>query len=183
MPPKGDSLLFLANSWDAIEQKLQDNAESIEAIYLVIGPGALTGVRVGVGFATSLAYGLSLPVMPISSLQLSAYLAHARYHVNHCVVLRDARMGEYYYGEYQLNQQGISVVNEGILPHDQLHTLPDLPMFLDPCAKQVPDHVALLERMTENECHHALDYLAQTIASIPALAVKPIYWRPSVLKS
>ena len=107
MPPKGDSLLFLANAWDTIEQKLQDNAESIEVICLVIGPGALTGVRVGVGFATSLAYGLSLPVIPISSLQLSAYLAHARYHVNHCVVLRDARMGEYYYGEYQLNQQGI----------------------------------------------------------------------------
>lgn len=49
--------------------------ESLEKIVVAHGPGSYTGVRVGVTTAKTMAWGLDIPVYPISSLEALAYNA------------------------------------------------------------------------------------------------------------
>lgn len=44
-------------------------AEALEAVAVVTGPGAFTGLRVGVAFATAFAEARDLPVVPVSSYE------------------------------------------------------------------------------------------------------------------
>ncbi len=66
------------------------------------GPGAFTGLRIAAGVTQGLALGAGLPVMPVSSL---AALAHQAWRVNaarQVLAALDARMGEVYYGGFQV---------------------------------------------------------------------------------
>lgn len=60
------------------------------------GPGGFTGLRLSCGVVQGLAYGLDLPVVPVSSLEALA-LAAASPHVWTCL---DARMNEIYCAAY-----------------------------------------------------------------------------------
>lgn len=60
------------------------------------GPGGFTGLRLSCGVVQGLAYGLDLPVLPVSSLEALA-LAAATPHVWTCL---DARMNEIYCAAY-----------------------------------------------------------------------------------
>lgn len=71
------------------------------------GPGGFTGLRVACGVAQGIAFGLGLPVIPVSSLLTVAVRAHHGMDVhksdqNACyLVVQDARMGEAYLAAYQ----------------------------------------------------------------------------------
>lgn len=69
----------------------------LNAIAFGKGPGAFTGLRVGVGVAQGLAFAHDLPVIPVSSL---ASLAQGQ-QGDHILVALDARMGQVYWGAYQ----------------------------------------------------------------------------------
>ena len=70
---------------------------SLDGIAASIGPGAFTGVRITVAVAQGLAFGLDLPVVPVTTLEALALqiLDEARCPVVACL---DARMGEVYWG-------------------------------------------------------------------------------------
>ncbi len=71
------------------------------------GPGAFTGVRIGVGVAQGLAFGAELPVLPVSTLAaLAQQAARTRGHTAFLSAI-DARMDEVYFAPYRLGDDGL----------------------------------------------------------------------------
>ncbi|MBT7306628.1 MAG: tRNA (adenosine(37)-N6)-threonylcarbamoyltransferase complex dimerization subunit type 1 TsaB [Gammaproteobacteria bacterium] len=81
--------------------------QQLDAIAFDRGPGSFTGLRITAGVVQGLAYGADLPVIPVSSLATLA-LGHFRAHQQrNILVAMDARMGEVYWGCYQINASGV----------------------------------------------------------------------------
>ena len=70
---------------------------ALDAIAVGRGPGAFTGVRLGVAIAQGIALALDLPVAPVSTL--AALAAPAR--GDRILAAIDARMGEVYLGAFE----------------------------------------------------------------------------------
>jgi tRNA threonylcarbamoyladenosine biosynthesis protein TsaB len=78
---------------------------ALDAIAVGRGPGAFTGVRLGVSLAQGMALGLDLPVITISSLAALALEAPAEDGAAILAVI-DARMGEIYAASYRRDDNG-----------------------------------------------------------------------------
>ncbi len=74
--------------------------DECDAIAFDRGPGSFTGIRIGVGVAQGLAYGKTLPLVPVSSLQALALGCDGEY-AEWVAVAIDARMGQIYWACYQ----------------------------------------------------------------------------------
>jgi len=79
---------------------------SLDVIAVGIGPGAFTGVRLGVAVVQGLATAAKLPVLPVASLdavasQLVLKPAFISSGAKSFVIAIDARMGEVYWAKYQ----------------------------------------------------------------------------------
>jgi tRNA threonylcarbamoyladenosine biosynthesis protein TsaB len=79
----------------------------LHAIAVGIGPGAFTGVRLGLSLAQGMALALGIPLIPLSTL---AIIAQAQTHDGPIAVLMDARMGECYVGFYQKTDGVVSAI-------------------------------------------------------------------------
>ena len=80
---------------------------SLDAIAIGIGPGAFTGVRLGVAAVQGLATAAKLPVLPVVSLdaiacQLTETSAFISSRAQSLVIAVDARMGEVYWARYKV---------------------------------------------------------------------------------
>ena len=109
---------------DSLLSEAQLSLKQLDAIGFGQGPGAFTGVRIATGVAQGLAFSANLPVIPVSSL---AALAHGvKNNADHIIAAIDARMGEIYYGVYQINDHGIVEIlgEEHVCSPDQI-TIPD----------------------------------------------------------
>lgn len=76
--------------------RLQD----VDAIAVGQGPGAFTGIRIGVGVAQGLAMAADKPVITLSTLAALAQQAYAQHGAVQVLAALDARMGEVYWGQY-----------------------------------------------------------------------------------
>lgn len=77
--------------------------KQLDAIIVSQGPGSFTGVRIGASMAQGLAFSCDLPLVQVSTLAALAQ-ATARLHgAKHALPAIDARMGEVYWGTYQLH--------------------------------------------------------------------------------
>lgn len=66
------------------------------------GPGAFTGLRIGVSVAQGLGFGAKVPLCAVSSLAIvAAEVLHENHGATVCVA-QDARMGEVYTGRFRL---------------------------------------------------------------------------------
>lgn len=81
--------------------------KQLDGIAVGRGPGAFTGVRLGVSVAQGLAFALDLPVMPVSSL--AALAMQAPDDDAGILALIDARMGEVYAGAFKRGADGLVV--------------------------------------------------------------------------
>lgn len=78
----------------------------LDAVVVGRGPGAFTGIRIGMGVAQGLALAAGKPVIAVSTLAALAQEAGVRQGASHVLAALDARMGEVYWGRYVL-QDGI----------------------------------------------------------------------------
>lgn len=83
-----------------IDELLKKNSldiKSIDTIFVAVGPGSFTGIRVGVTFAKVMAWTLQKKVIPFSSLEL---MATTDINTKLIVPLIDARRGYVFAGIY-----------------------------------------------------------------------------------
>jgi tRNA threonylcarbamoyladenosine biosynthesis protein TsaB len=76
----------------------------IDGIAFGAGPGGFTGLRLACGVAQGLAWGLDLPVLPVSTLEALA-LASGEHQVWACL---DARMNEVYAAAYRVEGNAVT---------------------------------------------------------------------------
>jgi tRNA threonylcarbamoyladenosine biosynthesis protein TsaB len=69
----------------------------LDGIAASVGPGAFTGVRIGVSVAQGLAFGADLPVVAVTTLEALGWQA-MRGGAQQVMACLDARMGEVYWG-------------------------------------------------------------------------------------
>jgi tRNA threonylcarbamoyladenosine biosynthesis protein TsaB len=80
--------------------------KQIDGIAFGAGPGGFTGLRLACGVTQGLAFGLEIPVAPVSTLQALA-LASGERRVWTCI---DARMNEVYSAAYSVAGDGVTEI-------------------------------------------------------------------------
>lgn len=75
---------------------------ALDAVAFGRGPGSFTGLRIAVGVAQGAAFALDRPVVPVSTLAALAQGA-ADEGADHILAALDARMGEVYWGAFQVS--------------------------------------------------------------------------------
>lgn len=87
--------------------------KDIEAIAYGCGPGSFTGLRVSLGIAQGLAYGLDIPLVPVSSLMATAEIFRSQnFPSGDVLVAMDARMNELYWGVFGCREGAIFAKHE-----------------------------------------------------------------------
>lgn len=84
----------------------------LDAIVVGRGPGAFTGIRIGMGAAQGLALAADKPVIPVSTLAALAQQAYQQHGATKVMAALDARMGEVYWGQYQWMDGSMALVGE-----------------------------------------------------------------------
>lgn len=102
------------------EQEL--NISMLDGLAFGRGPGSFTGLRIAASVIQGLAFAADLPVLPVSTLQAIAQGACRDYQAQAVLAAIDARMGEIYWAEYQLNSSGVMqlIGNEQVNKPDEL---------------------------------------------------------------
>lgn len=100
---------------ELVDELLAENAislQQLDAVAVNIGPGSFTGVRVGVSCVQGLAFALSIPVIPLCSLQVMALAACSAQNGSATVDYQtdvfatiDARMSQVYAAWYRFRQK------------------------------------------------------------------------------
>jgi tRNA threonylcarbamoyladenosine biosynthesis protein TsaB len=89
--------------------------KDLNALAFGCGPGSFTGVRIAATVAQSLSYATHVPIIRISSLATMAQTAYEEKGWKRILVAVDARMGQIYWGAYELGEDGLMVGKEGVL--------------------------------------------------------------------
>lgn len=108
--------------------------KSIDGLAFGRGPGSFTGVRIGIGIAQGLAFGVGVPVIPISNLHIIAQGAVRRLPTaGRIAVAIDARMNEVYFAQYEVKDgMAIALTEESVMsPNTLVESLEasDVPML------------------------------------------------------
>jgi tRNA threonylcarbamoyladenosine biosynthesis protein TsaB len=82
---------------EAVLAEAEAPLSTLDAVAASIGPGSFTGVRISVAVAQGLAFGASLPIVPVTTLEALALQA-LRDGADYALACLDARMGEVYWG-------------------------------------------------------------------------------------
>ncbi|MGH8655673.1 MAG: tRNA (adenosine(37)-N6)-threonylcarbamoyltransferase complex dimerization subunit type 1 TsaB [Gammaproteobacteria bacterium] len=93
-----------------IEQLLSEaglRVQQLDAIAFGRGPGAFTGLRIACGVTQGIAFAADLPVVPVSTLAALAQGGYRATAHEKIIAAIDARMGEVYWGLFQLTQGGL----------------------------------------------------------------------------
>jgi len=163
----------------------------IACIGVGLGPGSLTGVRVGIAFAKGLVFALQKPLVGVCSLEAIAY--RVRESASIVTVIVDAKLGGYYHASYRWAGGTFEEVRAPSVC--SLRELPEqiagISLLVSPDEKGIPREV--LEglprdcRVEETPVHPSAEYIARRAlaeASLPSYdpgkIVEPTYLRPGI---
>ncbi|WP_166251501.1 tRNA (adenosine(37)-N6)-threonylcarbamoyltransferase complex dimerization subunit type 1 TsaB [Marinobacter salicampi] len=130
LAPRGHTRLLMPMVRDLLSEQGLAPAQ-LDAIAFACGPGSFTGLRIATGVVQGLAYGLGIPVLPVSSLaavaaQLIPEHAPTGTDTGFAIAF-DARMGEVYWGCFLCRDgEPKLIVPERVCRPESL-TLPDGP--------------------------------------------------------
>jgi tRNA threonylcarbamoyladenosine biosynthesis protein TsaB len=106
-----------------IDEVLKEANVSLKDLdYLAFGrgPGSFTGVRIATGVLQGLALGTGHKVVGISTLASMAHQAYVQNHKKLVTAAIDARMSEVYFGQYQLQNNVMTLIGEEqVIPPEQ----------------------------------------------------------------
>ena len=107
LEPRAHAEQVLAMVRDCLEEAGSPLA-SLDAVVFGRGPGSFTGVRIATGVVQGLALGADLPVVPVSTLAAYAVAGWRAFQVPRVAVAVDARMGECYWGCFEISDAGVA---------------------------------------------------------------------------
>ena len=87
---------LIRKSFESVSFSIND----LDKIFVTIGPGSFTGVRIGLTFAKTVAWGLNIPIYPISTLE---FLASVHTNKKRVISIIDARRGNVFAGYFDNN--------------------------------------------------------------------------------
>lgn len=91
---------------DGLLREAKLRPADLDAIAFSRGPGSFTSLRIGISVVQGLAWGADVPVVPLSSLRITAQVA-AETGLDKVLVAMDARMGEVFCGLYEADEGGV----------------------------------------------------------------------------
>jgi len=120
----------LALPWvDALLAEAGIGRRQLDAVAVGRGPGAFTGVRLGIALAQGIALGLERPVVAVSTLKVLAAgtLAGAggSDEGRRIVSAIDARMGEIYVASWQVRSGELAALDDDVVIAPEAYRLPD----------------------------------------------------------
>ena len=80
--------------------RLDFDIKDVDKLFVTIGPGSFTGVRIGITVIKTIGYSLNIPICPISTLE---YLASISTDEKRILSIIDARRGNVFAGYYDNN--------------------------------------------------------------------------------
>jgi tRNA threonylcarbamoyladenosine biosynthesis protein TsaB len=113
---------------DAILAEAGIGLTQLDGLALTRGPGAFTGVRIGIGVAQGMSYAADIPAVTVSTLAVIAQSAYRIHSVKQVLTAVDARMKEIYWGGYLLQEDAImaSIVADRLSAPEELQQQIDL---------------------------------------------------------
>lgn len=179
---------------EQILQKANLALTDVQDIAVSVGPGSFTGVRAGIATAQGLAYGLSIPVIPIGTLDLVALGTDP---VGRVHVIMDARMQQFYVASFEWVEGELKPKNPACLL-----SMPDLLNYLSNPGLEnaqlvgtglilIQDKLAVLGAHSASqsqlshypEAQNLLNYLNQhSLKAINPMVLEPLYVRNEVAK-
>jgi tRNA threonylcarbamoyladenosine biosynthesis protein TsaB len=168
----------------------------IHALAFAAGPGSFTGLRIATGVIQGLAWGLDVPVVPVSSLAAVALeLAETRggEEGDGIAVAFDARMDEVYWGCFRL-VDGLPepLMPERVCPPEQVSLPPGPRRWLAGgsgwrYAERMPEAVSGVVESPDVESGPDARFVARLAApvwqkggGVPAIEAQPVYLRDEV---
>jgi len=108
-----------------IEEILDTERVSLDALAWGCGPGSFTGLRIAASVIQALGFVCQRPIINVSSLAALAQTAYQEHGWKQLAVAVDARMKEIYWGAYQINEEGYAelIQQEGLYSPQQLSTI------------------------------------------------------------
>jgi len=178
---------------DALLQEAKLELQDLDAIAVNIGPGAFTGVRLGLAVTQGLALSANLPVIPVMSLDAIAAQFHQSGISNHqatnLVVAIDARMDEVYWAQYQLQLNAQAErISDAHLSAPELVELSEADIVIGSAILEYGDRLPTPDTIIKQDQigAHALGVLISAQAmwdqgmQIPVAQLEPLYVRNKV---
>lgn len=106
--PREHASLLLAEI-QALCEEARIDLSQLDAIAFGCGPGSFMGVRLATAMAQGMAFGLKIPLIEISTLQVLAQTAFEKQGIKRALVGWDARINEIYWGFYEVNAAGMAM--------------------------------------------------------------------------